>query len=134
MIFLVKAQLPVAPLRVALLSLAKALSALSAAVLYRDAHSRTGVLELDDTVAEAHNSLADVMKAFDWDCEGAQPEYQRALELNPSDPVSHMWYGDWLSKMGRHAEAITAAARARDLAPVSVDSSSFLGLILYRSR
>jgi TolB-like protein/Tfp pilus assembly protein PilF len=91
-------------------------------------------LELDETVAEAHNSLADVMKAFDWDWEAAQPEYQRALELNPSDPVAHMWYADWLSKMGRHAEAVKEAARARELAPVSVDSSSFVGLILYRSR
>ncbi|MCU1259330.1 MAG: Adenylate cyclase [Bryobacterales bacterium] len=91
-------------------------------------------LELDETVAEAHNSLADVRKGFDWDWAAAQPEYKRALELNPSDAIAHMWYADWLSKMGRHAEAIAEAGRARALAPVSVDCGSFLGLILYRSR
>jgi TolB-like protein/Tfp pilus assembly protein PilF len=91
-------------------------------------------LELDETVAEAHNSLADVRKGFDWDWAAAQAEYERALELNPSDAMTHMWYADWLSKMGRHAEAVAKAGRARALAPVSVDCCSFLGLILYRSR
>jgi tetratricopeptide (TPR) repeat protein len=45
-----------------------------------------------------------------------------------------MWYADWLSKMGSHAEATHVAERARELAPFSVDCCSFLGLILYRSR
>lgn len=111
------------------------LGSLRAVEVYPKARSAAlKALELDETVAEAHNSLADVIKAFDWDWAAAQSEYQRALELNPSDHVAHMWYADWLSKMGRHAEAITKAARARELAPVSADSGSFLGLMLYRSR
>jgi hypothetical protein len=36
-------------------------------------------LELDETVADAHNSLADVLKGFDWDWAAAQPDYKRAL-------------------------------------------------------
>jgi len=91
-------------------------------------------LELDETVAEAHNSLADVRKGFDWDWAGAQTEYKRALELNPSDCTAHMWYADWLSKMGCHTEALAEAGRARALAPVSVNCTSFLGLMLYRAR
>src|SRR5207247_9554851 len=91
-------------------------------------------LELDESVAEAHSSLADVRKGFDWDWPAAQTEYKRALELNPSDAVAHAWYADWLSKQGRHGEAIAEAERARELGPVSVDRQSFLGLILYRSR
>jgi TolB-like protein len=91
-------------------------------------------LELDETVAEAHNSLADVRKGFDWDWAAAQTEYKRALELNPSDCTAHMWYADWLSKMGCHVEAIAEAGLARALSPVSVDCGSFLGLMLYRSR
>jgi TolB-like protein/Tfp pilus assembly protein PilF len=111
------------------------LGSLPAAEVYPKAKAAAlKALELDETIAEAHNSLADVLKSFAWDWAAAQLEYRRALELNPSDHVAHMWYADWLSKMGRHAEAITEAARARELAPVSVDSGSFLGLILYRSR
>ena len=56
-------------------------------------------------LAEAHNSLAEVRKGFDWDWAGAQAEYQRALELSPSEAVAHGWYSDWLSKMGQHAES-----------------------------
>lgn len=111
------------------------LGSLPAAEVYPKARAAAlKALELDETVAEAHNSLADVRKGFDWDWAAAQQEYKRALELNPSDAVAHMWYADWLSKMGRHAEAITEAGQARELAPVSVDCGSFFGLILYRSR
>jgi tetratricopeptide (TPR) repeat protein len=91
-------------------------------------------LELDETVAEAHNALADVRKGFDWDWAAAQTEYKRALELNPSDCAARMWYADWLSKMGCHVDAIAEAGRAQALSPVSVDCGSFLGLMLYRSR
>jgi tetratricopeptide (TPR) repeat protein len=91
-------------------------------------------LELDETVAEAHYSLADARKGYDWDWAAAGAEYRRALELDPSDALGHAWYADYLSKMGRHAEAIGEARRARELDPISVDRNSFLGLILYRAR
>jgi TolB-like protein/Tfp pilus assembly protein PilF len=94
----------------------------------------TKALELDETVAEAHISLADVKKGYDWDWPGAEAEYKRGLNLNPSCAIGHMWYADYLSKMGRHADAIAAAIRARELDPISVDSNAFLGFILYRAR
>jgi TolB-like protein/Tfp pilus assembly protein PilF len=94
----------------------------------------TKALELDETVAEAHISLADVKKGYDWDWPGAEAEYKRALNLNPSYVIAHMWYADYLSKMGRHADAIAEAMRARELDPISVDSNAFLGFILYRAR
>ena len=91
-------------------------------------------LELDETVAEAHISLADAKKGYDWDWLGAEAEYKRALDLNPSYAIAHMWYADYLSKMGRHADAIAEATRARELDPISVDSNAFFGFILYRAR
>src|SRR5580704_314611 len=91
-------------------------------------------LELDETVAEAHISLADAKKGYDWDWLGAEAEYKRALDLNPSYAIAHMWCADYLSKMGRHADAIAEAMRARELDPISVDSNAFLGFILYRAR
>ncbi len=65
---------------------------------------------------------------------GSEAEYKRALNLNPSYAIGHMWYADYLSKMGRHADAIAEAMRAREPDPISVDSNAFLGFILYRAR
>ena len=94
----------------------------------------TKALELDETVSEAHNALADVKKGYDWDWAGAEAEYKRALELNPSDSVAHYWYADYLSKMRRQEEAIMEATRARELDPFSVNARAFVGFILYRAR
>ncbi len=91
-------------------------------------------LQLDETVAEAHNTLADVKKGYDWDWVAAEVEYKRALELNASYSRAHSWYADYLSKMGRLGEAIAEAGRARELDPISVNSNTLLGIILYRAR
>jgi TolB-like protein/DNA-binding winged helix-turn-helix (wHTH) protein/Flp pilus assembly protein TadD len=91
-------------------------------------------LERDETLAEAHAALADVKKGYDWDWAGAEAEYKRALELNPSYSLAHAWYADYLSKRGRHEEAIAEARRARELDPISVGRTAFLAAILYRAR
>jgi len=91
-------------------------------------------LELDETVAEAHNALADIRKGYDWDWAVAAAEYRRALELNPSSSLTHSWYSEYLSKLGRHEEAIAEARRARELDPISAMRQALLGLILYRAR
>ena len=91
-------------------------------------------LELDETVAEAHVTLADVKKGYDWDWAGAEAEYKRALELNPSYSMAHALYADYLSKMRRHEEAIAEARQARKLDPISVPANVVLGMTLYRAR
>lgn len=63
-------------------------------------------LELDHTAAEAHNSLADVKKGYDWDWVAAEAEYKRALELNPSYSLAHMWVLAW--EIVASAEAFAA--------------------------
>jgi TolB-like protein/Tfp pilus assembly protein PilF len=106
----------------------------SAEVYPRARASALTAVALDDTVAEAHYSLADVLKGYDWDWSTAEIEYRRALALDPSSAIAHVWYADYLSKQGRHADAIGHASRARALDPLSVDRYSFLGLTLYRAR
>jgi DNA-binding winged helix-turn-helix (wHTH) protein/Tfp pilus assembly protein PilF len=91
-------------------------------------------LQIDDSVADAHLSLAEVKKAYEWDWAAAETGYRRALALDATNSLTHVWYADWLSKMGRHSEAIDAALRARELDPVSADRNSFLGFIFYRAR
>jgi TolB-like protein/DNA-binding winged helix-turn-helix (wHTH) protein len=91
-------------------------------------------LELDPSVAEAHNTLAEVKRGYDWDWAGAERDYKRALELNPSYALAHAGYAGVLSNMGRHEEAIAQARLARELDPVSVSSNTALGRILFRAR
>ena len=74
-------------------------------------------LELDDTLSEAHVSLAVAKKDYYWDWAGAEQAYKRALELNPSNVTARQWYAECLACLGRHDEAIAECERARTLDP-----------------
>jgi tetratricopeptide (TPR) repeat protein len=79
----------------------------------------TKALELDDTLAEAHNALASVKRDYDWDWSGAEREYKRAIELNPSYATAHQWYSELLAALGRKQELIAEINRAQQLDPLS---------------
>jgi tetratricopeptide (TPR) repeat protein len=48
-------------------------------------------LALDETVGEAHTSLAFVLDLFDWYWQAAESEYKKAIELSPSYATAHQW-------------------------------------------
>jgi eukaryotic-like serine/threonine-protein kinase len=77
-------------------------------------------LELDDTLGEAHTSLAYSLINYDWDWRSAEREYQRAIQLNPNYATAHQWYAECLSMLERHTEAITEIKRAQQLDPLSL--------------
>ncbi len=77
-------------------------------------------LELDNTLSEAHTSLAFSLDVFDWDWDSAEREYRRAIELNPGYATAHQWYADHLSQMGRNSEAIAEMIKAEHLDPLSL--------------
>jgi len=91
-------------------------------------------LEIDDRLAEAHTSLAGVMKVYDWDWRGAECEYRRALELNPNHPDAHRRYADFLSAIGRHPEALRENRKAQELDPLSCATSMEGAWNLYMAR
>jgi serine/threonine-protein kinase len=91
-------------------------------------------LELDETLAEAHTSLARVLAAYDWDWPGAEKEYKRAIELNPRYSIAHEWYGGWFEAMGRNKESLAERKRALELDPLSLIINFELGLAFYYSR
>jgi TolB-like protein/Tfp pilus assembly protein PilF len=91
-------------------------------------------LEFDSTLAEARTSLAHIRFEFDHDWDGAEREYRRAIELNPSYPIAHHWYGGFLSGMGRHDDALREAEVARSLDPLSRIVQTWLGLRHYFAR
>ena len=75
-------------------------------------------LELDDSLAEAHTSLASIKLLYDWDWAGAETELKRAMELNPGYSLSYRVYGEYLTILGRHAEAVAYFEKARGLDPL----------------
>ena len=83
----------------------------------------TKALEIDDTLAEAHTSLGYIRHAYDWDWSGADREFKRAIELNPSSGRVHQGYAHYLYKVGRFDEAIAEIKRALELEPVSSTST-----------
>lgn len=91
-------------------------------------------LHLDDSVAEAHTSLASIKLHYDWDFRGAETEFQRALELNDNYATAHQWYGNYLIVVGRPDQAIAEARRAHDLDPYSLIINVDLAWKLYMAR
>jgi TolB-like protein/DNA-binding winged helix-turn-helix (wHTH) protein/Flp pilus assembly protein TadD len=77
-------------------------------------------LSLDDSLAEAHTTLAFVSLYYDRGWAGAEREFRRAIELNPNYANAHHWYAEYLSLLGRHKEAIAESQRAREIDPLSV--------------
>jgi DNA-binding winged helix-turn-helix (wHTH) protein/TolB-like protein/Tfp pilus assembly protein PilF len=91
-------------------------------------------LELDDTLAEAHTSLAYYEGAVDWNWPGAEAEFERALALNPSYSTAHHWHAYNLAAMGRLDKAIAEITRAQELDPLSLIVNTDAGHMLYLSR
>jgi TolB-like protein/DNA-binding winged helix-turn-helix (wHTH) protein len=89
-------------------------------------------LQLDSTLAEAHTSLAAVEILHDWDWQGAEQEFRRAIELNPNYAQAPHWYGNLLlDPEGRHEEAITEMRRAQELDPFSLIIHADTGFAYY---
>ncbi len=91
-------------------------------------------LELDNTLVEAHTTLARVLYAYDWDWSGAEKEFKRAIELNPRYAPAHEWYGDNLSAIGQLREANAEEKRAQKLEPLSLVINFEVALASYFSR
>ena len=84
-------------------------------------------LELDNSLADAHNSFAYVKLTYDWDWTGAEAEFKRSLALNPGYAHGHHWYAHLLLSSGRQAEALSESNRALELDPVSPIINLHLG-------
>ncbi len=91
-------------------------------------------LELDNTLTEAHTTLARALMIYDWDWIGAEKEFKRAIELNPHYAIAHQWYGGYLDAIGRRNDAITEAKRAQDLDPLAPIMNFELGMAFYYNR
>lgn len=88
-------------------------------------------LDLDERLAEAWAALGRVKIEYDWDWDGAEADLAHAVALNPSSVEALGTYGQFLSQMGRHDEAIETMAQARRLDPRGVETLQHLGIVYW---
>jgi TolB-like protein/DNA-binding winged helix-turn-helix (wHTH) protein/Flp pilus assembly protein TadD len=91
-------------------------------------------LALDGTLADSHLASAEVLHDYDWDWSGAEKEYLRALELNPSSAVGHKLYAEYLTHAGRYQEALAEIRKAQQLDPASLLTNSFVCFVYMHAR
>jgi TolB-like protein/Flp pilus assembly protein TadD len=92
-------------------------------------------LELDNTLAEAHTTLALALWYYDFDFTQANREFQRAIELNPNYATGHQQYGNnTLSALGRFDDATAEGKRAVELDPLSLVINADLGMNYHYAR
>jgi TolB-like protein/Tfp pilus assembly protein PilF/predicted Ser/Thr protein kinase len=91
-------------------------------------------LKADDSLPEAHISLALVRESYEWDWSGAETEFKRGVQLDPNSATAHHWYGDFLTRMGRFEDSRQELKKAQDLDPLSLLINTSVGRQLYFSR
>jgi TolB-like protein/Tfp pilus assembly protein PilF len=91
-------------------------------------------LELDDSLAEAHNSLAYIHFSYEWKWSAAEREFKKAIKLNPKYATVHHWYAFKLAAMGRHDDAVAEMMLARELDPLALIINAEVGWAYYFGR
>jgi len=91
-------------------------------------------LELDDSLAEAHNSLAYIHFTYEWRWPAAEKEFKKAIKLNPKYATVHHWYAFKLAAMGRHDDSIAEMKLARELDPLALIINAEVGWAYYFAR
>jgi tetratricopeptide (TPR) repeat protein len=88
-------------------------------------------VQLDDSLAEAHASMAIISFFYDWKWHEAEQEFRHAISLNQNYAMAHQWYGLNLAAMGRLDEALDQMRRAEELDPLSLIIKTNVGWIYY---
>jgi len=92
-------------------------------------------LAFDDTLAEAHTSLACVKSLYDWDWTGADHEFRKALALDPKYATTYHWYAiNYLTPNGEFDEAMSCIHHAQELDPLSLIINTTVALVHYFAR
>jgi TolB-like protein/Tfp pilus assembly protein PilF len=91
-------------------------------------------LAVNESLGDAHKSLAAILADYYWDWAGAERHFKRAIELDPNSAGALHSYSFYLAYTGRPAEAISLAERAVRLDPVSLRAQVNLGVVLNMAR
>lgn len=88
-------------------------------------------LELDPNLSDPHASLGYIKFYFDWDWNGAEEEFRKAISLNPKYAIAYQWYGWYLTSRQRFAEAERIMEKAEDLDSLSAPIYTDMAFSLY---
>jgi tetratricopeptide (TPR) repeat protein len=89
-------------------------------------------IEMDDTLEEAHDALARILYIYDWDWQGAEEEFRKAIKCNPNKADVHLFYSALLRSIGRGNEAILEAELGLELDPLNYFSQChYIGQLMY---
>lgn len=91
-------------------------------------------LSLDDSLSEAHASMALVRMLYDWDWTSAENEFRHAIALNANYAMTHHWYSTFLARLGRFDESLAEMKLAQNLDPLSLIITTNQGIIFYFMR
>jgi TolB-like protein/Tfp pilus assembly protein PilF len=91
-------------------------------------------LAIDESLAEAHTALGFYLSFYEWDRDGSEREYRRAIELKPNYATAHHWFGADLSNVKRFDESLVELRRAEELDPLSRIIGTNLGDTLVYAR
>jgi len=91
-------------------------------------------VQIDDTLAEGHTSLAAIMADDDWDFAAAEHQFQRAIALNPNYATAHQWYAQSLTHVGNFDQALDEIRKSQELDPLSLIINVTAGDILIRAQ
>src|SRR5262245_23095071 len=91
-------------------------------------------LQLDETLAEAHASLAWSAFIYDWDWDKAAQEFRRAIALDPHYATARQWHAFLLASRGQLEEAVTEVLMAQQLDPTSISVRRSVGWAHYYAR
>ena len=88
-------------------------------------------VQIDDTLAESHLSMAYIRFFHDSDWTAAEKEFNQAIELNSGYAIAYQGYGLFLTAMGRFDKAVMMMQRALELDPVSLLINASMAFVYY---
>jgi len=91
-------------------------------------------LSLDDSLSEAHVSMGQLLQVPDFDFEGAEREFKRAIELDPKNANAFASYAMLLMPLGRFDQAEANFRRALELEPATTIINRHYGNFLFIAR
>ena len=82
-------------------------------------------LQLNDQEAEAHVYLAESKRILDWDLDGAEAEFNRAVEIEPNSTPSNYFIAAFYAARGDRDQALTYLKRTSKIDPASLWVNNF---------